>query len=56
MKNTYSIAAIAMLILSVTITYLGLQFENIFNPPVVTGLGFAVIAIVFFMASKKSNV
>ena len=47
MKNTYTIAAIAMLILSAAITYLGLQRESLFNPPVVTGVGFAVIAVVF---------
>ncbi len=53
MKKTHMIAAIAMLILSAAITYLGLQRESIFNPPVVTGVGFAVIAVVYFIRSGK---
>ena len=53
MKKTYTIAAIAMLMLSVGITYLGLQRESFFNPPVVTGVGFALIAVVYFIKAKR---
>ncbi|MDO1501659.1 hypothetical protein Q2T40_16105 [Winogradskyella maritima] len=55
MKNTYYISAILMIILSIAITYLGLQREQIFNPPVVTGVGFSVIAIVFIQSARKGN-
>ncbi|MGB5980921.1 MAG: hypothetical protein WBG46_02140 [Nonlabens sp.] len=53
MKNNLKIASVLMLILAVAITYLGLQRESIFNPPVVTGVGFLVTAWIFFSMSKK---
>lgn len=44
-----------MVILAVAISYLGLQRDRIFNPPIITGLGFLVIAIVFFAAAKNNE-
>lgn len=42
-----------MLVLSIAITYLGLQRESIVNPPVITGIGFFVIAVVFTLFGKN---
>lgn len=53
MKNIFYTGAILMLVLSIAITYLGLQRENIFNPPVITGIGFFVIAVVFMLFAKS---
>ncbi|MBS9463829.1 hypothetical protein KIM67_15520 [Flagellimonas sp. 389] len=53
MKNVLTFAIIALLILAVLITYLGLQRDTIINPPVVTGVGFLVIAVVFVMLRKR---
>ncbi|MGB3607026.1 MAG: hypothetical protein WA775_15715 [Psychroserpens sp.] len=53
MKNTLSIAIIVLFILAVAITYLGLQRDSLFNPPVITGLGFFMIAIVFVKWRKQ---
>ena len=44
-----------MIILAVAITYLGLQRDHIFNPPVITGVGFLIIAIVFIVAAKNNK-
>ncbi|UII75511.1 hypothetical protein LV716_14775 [Flagellimonas sp. HMM57] len=53
MKNVLTFAIIALLILAVLITYLGLQRDTIVNPPVVTGVGFLIVAVVFFMLRKR---
>ncbi|WP_226294150.1 hypothetical protein [Aquimarina algicola] len=53
MKSILIFAAITLCILSIMITYLGLQRENIINPPVITGVGFLMIAVVFVMLSKR---
>jgi len=53
MKKTLTIAGIALLFLAVAITYLGLLRETIFNPPVITGIGFLVLAIVLFQLRTK---
>lgn len=53
MKNILYTGAVAMLILAAAITYLGLQRENVVNPPVITGIGFFVIAIVFILFGKN---
>ncbi|WP_299523759.1 hypothetical protein [Winogradskyella sp.] len=53
MKKIYILSAIIMVVLAVAITYLGLQRDHIFNPPVITGVGFLVIAIVFMVAGNK---
>ena len=55
MKNTYYLSAFLMIILAVAISYLGLQREHIFNPPIITGIGFLVIAIVFLVNAKNNN-
>ena len=47
MKNTLTFAIVALLVLALMITYLGLQRDTIINPPVITGVGFLVIAVVF---------
>lgn len=44
-----------MIILSIAITYLGFQREQLFNPPVVTGVGFFVIAIVFIQCARHNK-
>jgi hypothetical protein len=53
MKNILTTASIVLLILAVLITYLGLQRENLFNPPVITGLGFLMIAGVFLAFRRR---
>ncbi|AWX43091.1 hypothetical protein HME9304_00078 [Flagellimonas maritima] len=52
MKNILTSASIILFILSITIIYLGLQRDNIVNPPVITGIGFIIIAIVFIKFRK----
>ncbi len=54
MKSLLTFASITLLVLSVLIIYLGLQRENIINPPVITGVGFIVIAMVFAMLRKQT--
>lgn len=53
MKNILVFSAVALIVLSVAIAYLGLQRERIFNPPVITGIGFLIIAIVLFKLKDK---
>ncbi|MEM7484844.1 MAG: hypothetical protein AAF348_06510 [Bacteroidota bacterium] len=53
MKNVLAFASIALLILTILITYLGLQRDTILNPPVITGVGFLIIAVVFVMYRKQ---
>lgn len=53
MKNTYYLSAFAMLALAIAISYLGLQRDHIFNPPIITGVGFLVLALVFIAAAKR---
>ncbi len=53
MKNLLTFASIILLILSVWITYLGLQRESIVNPPLITGVGFIMIALVFITLRKQ---
>jgi len=53
MKKIYNLSAIIMIVLAFAITYLGLQRDNIFNPPIITGIVFLVIAIVFIFAGRK---
>ena len=45
MKNVITVVVIVLLVLAVLIIYLGMQRENIFNPPNITGVGFIVIAL-----------
>ena len=52
MKNLNFIAAIVMLLLACCISYLGFQRDSLFNPPVITGIGFLVIAVVLFNKNK----
>ena len=44
MKAILTFASIALLILSIAIIYLGSQRESLFNPPIITGIGFVVNA------------
>jgi hypothetical protein len=53
MKNLLNIATVVMLILAVAIIYLGAQRESLFNPPIITGLGFIMIAIVLSRLAKR---
>lgn len=56
MKNTLTLAIIILFILSVAIIYLGLQRENIINPPVITGLGFLMIIVVLAKLRKQDSI
>ena len=47
MKNVLTLAIAVLLVLAILIIYLGLQRETVINPPVITGLGFIMIAVVF---------
>ncbi len=54
-ETTLAIAAIVMAILGLIIGYLGLfSGPGVLLPPVITGIGFFVIAWVFF-AFRKNN-
>nr|WP_297912599.1 hypothetical protein [uncultured Allomuricauda sp.] len=53
MKPILTFASIALLILSIAIIYLGSQRESLFNPPIITGIGFVVIALVFIVWKKQ---
>ncbi|MEM6517599.1 MAG: hypothetical protein AAF688_15565 [Bacteroidota bacterium] len=55
MKRINIISSIALIILAIMITYQGLQRDTIINPPTITGVGFVVIAIVFFLSGKKEK-
>ena len=52
MKIFVTISSIILLILSILITYLGLQRDSLVNPPTITGVGFLVIAIALFLSKK----
>ena len=52
MKSLLTLASIVLLVLAVLIIYLGLQRDSIVNPPVITGVGFIMIAIVFARLRK----
>ncbi len=47
-------ACVALLVLAALIIYLGLQRESIINPPVITGVGFIIIAVVFALFSRRT--
>lgn len=53
MKNILTLAIIVLLVLAVSIIYLGMQRESIFNPPNITGIGFLMIAIVLVFWRKE---
>lgn len=53
MRNVLTLAIFALLVLAVSIIYLGMQRESIFNPPNITGIGFIVIAIVLVFWRKE---
>jgi len=53
MKNIYTIASIILLILAALIINIGLKLDAIINPPVISGVGFIVIAIVVFTLRKR---
>ena len=44
MSSFLAVCAALLLVLAAAITYLGLQRPSLFNPPVITGLGFVVLA------------
>ncbi len=52
MKNTFKIAAFILAILAVLMLYLGFKMGGL--PPAITGVGFLVIAFVFFKLSSNS--
>ena len=54
-KSTLTIAAAALLILALVIGYAGLSGERILLPPVITAIGFLVIAWVFFSLRSNRN-
>ncbi len=49
MKNLFKIAAFILVILAVIMCYLGFKMGGL--PPAITGVGFLVIAFVFFKQS-----
>lgn len=50
-----TIAAAALLILAIVIAFAGLSGERILLPPVITGVGFAIIAWVFWSFRSDRN-
>lgn len=53
MKNTLITATIALFALGILMIYMGLNKGIMINPPVVSGVGFLVIGIVFGALSKQ---